>query len=288
MDGRRQGSGGCGDDHDPTTWSAQGQWRGSWSIRRRPLRVRQAGTCSIRNRSALGSAGARSPSRASSRSHAVRSAAMATTCSQAWLIAYSLRYPPHAQQRVAAGAEHQLLQIPGLGQVPCLRRREDALRQTPYVVLDLLPIDGQPVGDLVLRSVRRGDGRRGGLRRVCRLRCRGVQLVLWFRCRRALSLHRLTWPRQHPLGSGHRPYPAGYTGPTAEWPATNLALSRCLSATGIRFLAILFPPRVRPPSQSAHRPAALPDLDGVPTFHTSEKRPGWAPPIPRGRWCPPC
>ena len=49
--------------------------------------------------------------------------------------------PPHTQQCVGAGAEHQLLQIPGLGQVPCLRRHEDALPQTPYVVLDLLPID---------------------------------------------------------------------------------------------------------------------------------------------------
>jgi hypothetical protein len=43
------------------------------------------------------------------------------------------------------------------------------------------------------------------LRRVRRLRCLGVQLVLRFQCRRALSLHRLTWPRQHPLGSGQPP-----------------------------------------------------------------------------------
>jgi hypothetical protein len=33
-------------------------------------------------------------------------------------------------------------------------------------------------------------------------------------------------------------------------------------------------------SQSAHLPATLPDLDGVPTFHTSEMRLGWAPHTP--------
>src|SRR5215211_3343768 len=175
-----------------------------------------------------------------------------------------------------------------LARSPCLRRREDALPQTPYVVLDLLPIDRQPVGDLVLRSVRRGDGRRVGLRRVCRLRCLGVQLVLRFRCRRALSLHRLTWPRQHPLGSGQPPvsgrlygtrrrsgrpplsrFPDAFRPPAfAYWPSC--------SRRGFGL------PHGRPTGQ--HR---CPELDGVPTFHTSEKQPGWAPPIPRGRWCPP-
>ena len=58
-----------------------------------------------------------------------------------------LRDPPHADQRVGAGAEHQLLQIADLVQVPCLCRREDPLPQTPYVILGLLPVDRQPVGD---------------------------------------------------------------------------------------------------------------------------------------------
>src|SRR2546423_6841839 len=35
-----------------------------------------------------------------------------------------LRDPPHAGERVTAGTEHQLLQIPDLGQVSCLRCRE--------------------------------------------------------------------------------------------------------------------------------------------------------------------
>jgi hypothetical protein len=30
-----------------------------------------------------------------------------------------------------------------------------------------------------------------------------------------------------------------------------------------------------------------PDPIGVPTFHTCEMRPGWVPPVSRGRWCSP-
>jgi hypothetical protein len=53
-------------------------------------------------------------------------------------------------------------------------------------------------------------------------------------------------------------------------------VSRCLSATGIRFSVIRFPPRdsalltVGLPDQS-------PDLDGVTAFRTHELRPGWLP-----------
>lgn len=51
---------------------------------------------------------------------------------------------------------------------------------------------------------------------------------------------------------------------------------------------VLFPPRNRafltvclPDTGSA------PDPDGVSTFSMSESRPGWALPLPRGRWCSP-
>jgi hypothetical protein len=66
-------------------------------------------------------------------------------------------------------------------------------------------------------------------------------------------------------------------------------VSRCLSAAGIRFSVILFPPgswallTVGLPDT----PLALPDLDGVTTFRTHELRPGWAPSVPRGQRCSP-
>jgi hypothetical protein len=63
-------------------------------------------------------------------------------------------------------------------------------------------------------------------------------------------------------------------------------VSRCVSAAGVRFLVILFPPRswaflaVGLPARQ-HEP----DPDGVSTFRTRELRPGWVPSIPRGRRC---
>ncbi len=64
-----------------------------------------------------------------------------------------LRHPAHAQQRVGTRAEHQLLQVADLLEVPCLRRREDPLPQTPYVVLDRTPINRMPIEGTALRSV---------------------------------------------------------------------------------------------------------------------------------------
>jgi hypothetical protein len=54
------------------------------------------------------------------------------------------------------------------------------------------------------------------------------------------------------------------------------------------FSVIRFPPRdwafltVGLPGETFR-----PDLDGVTAFRTHELRPGWVPPIPRGRWCSP-
>jgi hypothetical protein len=62
-----------------------------------------------------------------------------------------------------------------------------------------------------------------------------------------------------------------------------VAVSRCLSAAGIRFSVIPGPPR-----NSALLTVSLPDntffrdLDGVTAFRAHELRPGWAPSIPRG------
>ena len=47
----------------------------------------------------------------------------------------ALGHPPHAQQRVGARAEHQLLQVADPLEVPRLRCREDPLPKPPYVVL---------------------------------------------------------------------------------------------------------------------------------------------------------
>ena len=91
----------------------------------------------------------------------------------------ALRHPPHAEQRVRARAEHQLLQVADTSGVPCLRCCEDPLTQPPYVVLDRTPIDRVPVEHLALGSVHvaAAISRTG-----CRLR-RRVQLVRRFQRR---------------------------------------------------------------------------------------------------------
>jgi hypothetical protein len=63
-------------------------------------------------------------------------------------------------------------------------------------------------------------------------------------------------------------------------------VSCCLSATGIRFSVILFPP-----GSWALLTVGLPNLgsdpDRVSAFRMHELRPGWAPSIPRGQRCSP-
>src|ERR1051326_7190039 len=66
-----------------------------------------------------------------------------------------------------------------------------------------------------------------------------------------------------------------------------VSLSCCLSATGIRFLGVLFPPR-----DSASLTVGLPPHprrdgpDGVSKFRTHETRPGRVPALPREQRCP--
>ena len=67
-----------------------------------------------------------------------------------------------------------------------------------------------------------------------------------------------------------------------------LPLSRCLSAAGIRFLGVLFPPRNwasftvgLPPRHSD-----MADPDGVSTFRAREIWPGRVPSVLRRRRCP--
>ncbi len=70
---------------------------------------------------------------------------------------------------------------------------------------------------------------------------------------------------------------------------TTVVVSRCLSATGIRFSGHPNPARgVQLSSQSAYRTSNFrPDPGGVTTFHTREIRPGRVPSISRGRRCSP-
>ena len=70
-----------------------------------------------------------------------------------------LGHPPHADQRVRPGPEHQLLQIADPLEVPRLRRREDPLPQTPYVLPGGTPVHLMPPTRLVLRSVHHGSRR---------------------------------------------------------------------------------------------------------------------------------
>ena len=62
-------------------------------------------------------------------------------------------------------------------------------------------------------------------------------------------------------------------------------VSRCLSATGIRFSVILFPPGSWALLTVGLPDPTGPDPDGVSPFRTPEQRPGWAPSVPRGRRC---
>ena len=77
---------------------------------------------------------------------------------------------------------------------------------------------------------------------------------------------------RHPAGSLPRPHGATATRDR----------SRCLSATGIRFLGILTRRGFRPSHDRPTRPTGL-DPDGVSTFRAHETRPGWAPPNPGAR-----
>ena len=81
-----------------------------------------------------------------------------------------------------------------------------------------------------------------------------------------------------------RSYPAGYARRPPGGGGQPVPVSRRVSAAGIRFSVIRFPPRdsalltVGLPDQS-------PDPDGVTAFRTHELRPGWVPSKPRGRRC---
>ena len=84
---------------------------------------------------------------------------------------------------------------------------------------------------------------------------------------------------------GTRPrYPAGYPKRPPGGGGHHVPVSRCLSAAGIRFSVIRFPPGSWA-LLAVGLPDLGPDLDGVTAFRTRELRPGWVPSLPRGRRC---
>ena len=184
----------------------------------------------------------------------------------------ALRHLPHADQRVRPAPQHQLLQVPDLGQVLLLRRLEDPLPQPPYVLL-------------VARPVRRSPSRGSSSGPFTVI---GVQLALRFRRFQHTSSSKAHPPHVSTLSRpGTRPVSGQLSRAAAGERDHAAPVSRCLSAAGIRFLGILFPPGSSA-SLTVGLPAALhaTDPDGVSTFRTHETRPGRAPSIPRGRRCP--
>jgi hypothetical protein len=101
-----------------------------------------------------------------------------------------------------------------------------------------------------------------------------------------VSLQRLTWLASAPFRARPPGPVSGWlsTAPPRRRDGTLTLVSRCLSAAGIRFSAILSRLVFRP---SYDRPtgAGAPDHDGVSVFRTCEMRPEWAPSLPRDRRC---
>jgi hypothetical protein len=91
------------------------------------------------------------------------------------------------------------------------------------------------------------------------------------------------------LRPGTRPgYPAGYPRRPPGGGRHRVPVSRRVSAAGIRFSVILFPPGSWAPlAVGLPDETCRPDPDGVTAFRTHELRPGWVPPLPRGRRCSP-
>ena len=101
-------------------------------------------------------------------------------------------------------------------------------------------------------------------------------------------------PQAHPTrvstlsGPGIRPVSGRLCG--NRWRRSqhrSFPVSRCLSATGIRFSGRPAPAAEfsLPHGRPTRRQILRLDLDGVVTFRTRQIRPGWVSSVPRGRWC---
>lgn len=143
--------------------------------------------------------------------------------------------------------------------------------------LDLGPIHSLPVEIVVLRSVHR----HGHTVAAPNLSFGSGSLVI-------VVLTGSPDPRQHPLGSGHQPVSGQLSERPAERPTI---MSGFLSPFGVPAFAsriIRCPPReLGLPCGRLTGHNSRPDPDGITTFHTCEMRPGWVPPVSRGRRCSP-
>jgi hypothetical protein len=83
-----------------------------------------------------------------------------------------------------------------------------------------------------------------------------------------------------------RPVSGQLSGTTGGGASHLVPVSCCLSGAGIRFSVIRFP-LGNWAFLCGRLTGQWPDPDGVTTFHTHELRPGWVPPLPRGRRCSP-
>ena len=205
-----------------------------------------------------------------------------------------LRHPPHAHQRVRARAEHQLLQVADLLQVPCLRRREDPLPQTPYVLLRCTPVNSAPVEDRVLRSVHHADV-------SWRPTCPSVRAS---RSSSSSQAHLTTSAPFRVRAMRARIRPVIRDDRRRSQPS--VPVSCCLSTAGVRFLVILARWGIGPSLRSAYR-AIWPgpqrgchvpherDTTGVGAPYTPGRRcspdrhgvPGRRLPLPSGQSCTP-
>src|ERR1700730_7900023 len=181
----------------------------------------------------------------------------------------SLGYLPNAYQRVRPGTQHQFLQRPDRGPVLLPRRLEDPAPQPRYVLLMDAPIHDAPIEN-ALRSVH----------------LNGVQLALPVRKALGLGISKAHLPTSAPLRAQRPPLVSDRFPMIAaqEERRNHDHKSRCLSAIGIRFLSILFPPRDSAPL-TIGLPGPKAGPDGVSTFHAHEIRSGRAPSIPRDQRC---
>ena len=141
----------------------------------------------------------------------------------------ALRHPPHAHQRVRARPEHQLLQVADPWKVPRPRRRKDPLAQPPYPRLACASRSGAKRRSRPLvRSPRRQSQR---------LTCPSVPGS----SSSSSSQAHLTASARFRIRA-RRPVSGQLSGTTGGGASRHVPVSCCLSAAGIRFSVIRFPP----------------------------------------------